>query len=332
MLPVIDLAELDTAAGRDRLRDVTHEVGFFYLVGHGIEPNLIARLLQVTREFFALPDAAKDAVRMIRSPHFRGYNRLGGELTNGQTDWREQIDIGIDRDPVAGAEDYMRLQGPNQWPAELPELRSVVTEFGDAMSAVSLTLLQRWAQSLGSPADFFDAAFGHSPATLIKLIRYPARRADSPRGDQGVGAHKDSGVLTLLLVEPGSAGLQVEAADGGWIDAPPVDGAFIVNIGEMLEVATNGYLRATRHRVMTPVGAPERISIPYFFSPALDAVIPTIQLPSELQPKARGVERDPANPLYNTYGENTWKSRTRAHPDVFERWYSDEARTNGKQA
>jgi len=327
VLPVIDLSDLDAPAGRDRLREATHEVGFFYLTGHGVDADLVTRLQRVTREFFALPAAAKDAVRMIRSPHFRGYNRLGGELTNGQTDWREQIDIGIDREPITGASDYLRLQGPNQWPTELPELRSVVTEFGEAMSTVSLTLLRRWAQSLGSPPDLFDAAFAHTPATLIKLIRYPARRADSSSGEQGVGAHKDSGVLTLLLVEQGSSGLQVEAVDGSWIDARPVDGAFIVNIGEMLEVATNGYLRATRHRVVTPVGAPERISIPYFFSPALDAVIPTVQLPAELQKNARGIERDPANPLYHTYGENTWKSRTRAHPDVFQRWYPDEAAT-----
>ena len=102
----------------------------------------------------------------------------------------------------------------------------------------------------GSPPDVFDSAFAETPATLIKVVRYPARAAST----QGVGAHRDSGVLTLLLAEPGSRGLQVRQggrldSGEGWIDVPPLDGAFIVNIGEMLEVATRGYLRATEHQM-----------------------------------------------------------------------------------
>lgn len=325
MLPVIDLDELATAEGRALLRDVTHEVGFFYLVGHGVDEELISRVRAAARAFFALPERDKLSIAMINSPHFRGYNRLGGEFTNGEIDWREQIDIGPEREPVPDADGYMRLQGPNQWPASLPELRSAVSEYNDALAGVALRLLQNWAAGLGADPHVFDSAFAELPATLIKLVRYPARTEATVAGDQGVGAHKDSGVLTLLLLEPGSAGLQVKAGDGSWIDAPPREGAFVVNVGEMLEVATGGYLRATKHRVLTPPGAAERLSIPYFYSPALDAVIPTIRLPKTLADKARGVEQDPANPLFTTYGENTWKSRTRAHPDVFERWYPAEA-------
>ena len=145
------------------------------------------------------------------------------------------------------------------------------------------TLLRHWAASLGSPPDVFDAAFADAPATLIKIIRYPARAA-SP---QGVGAHRDAGVLTLLLAEPGSRGLQVRRAKGGraddgWVDVPPLEGAFIVNIGELLEVATGGYLRATEHRVNLHGPAAERISVPYFFNPRLDAQIPVLSLPEEL--------------------------------------------------
>lgn len=325
VLPVIDLEDLATVDGRRRLRDVTHDVGFFYLVGHGVDDDLLTRVQTVAHDFFALPAAEKLSIGMINSPHFRGYSRLGGEFTNGQIDWREQIDIGPEREPVAGATGYMRLQGPNQWPAALPELRSAIDEYNTALATVSLRLLQNWAAGLGADPHLFDTAFAHAPATLIKLVRYPARPATEVNGDQGVGAHKDSGVLTLLLLESGSAGLQVEASDGTWIDAPPQEGAFVVNVGEMLEVATGGFLRATKHRVITAPGAPERLSIPYFFSPALDAVIPTVELPADLAAQARGVEQDPANPLFSTYGENTWKSRTRAHPDVFERWYPDEA-------
>ena len=311
-LPVVDLRD-DPAALRERLRTVAHEVGFFYLTGHGVSEHLVDRLLTEARRLFALPEAGKDAVAMRNSPHFRGYTRLGGELTGGVVDWREQIDIGPQRTPIGGAgnPDYLWLQGPNQWPPALPELPAVVAEWDAALAEVGRTLLRHWATSLGSPADAFDEAFADTPATLIKIVRYPAQ-ANTP---QGVGAHRDAGVLTLLLAEPGSRGLEVRGPDGEWIDVDPVPGAFIVNIGEMLEVASGGYLRATEHRVR--LSSRERISVPYFFNPRLDAQIPVLTLPEELAVQARGVSADPSNEqIFAIYGRNAWKSRLRAHPDV----------------
>jgi isopenicillin N synthase-like dioxygenase len=93
-----------------------------------------------------------------------------------------------------------------------------------------------------------------------------------------------------------------------------LDGAFVVNIGELLEVATDGYLKATVHRVISPLIGSDRISIPFFYSPALDATIPVLTLPEELH--APGITVDPENPIFATYGENSLKSRMRAHPDV----------------
>ena len=164
----------------------------------------------------------------------------------------------------------------------MPELPGIVAEWDAALAEVARSLLRHWAASLGSPADVFDAAFAGAPATLIKIVHYPATAASS----QGVGAHRDSGVLTLLLAEPGSQGLQVRAGrDGDWVDVPARDGAFIVNIGELLELATGGYLRATEHRVNLRHAA-DRISVPYFFNPRLDAQIPTLSLPAELAARA----------------------------------------------
>jgi isopenicillin N synthase-like dioxygenase len=312
-LPEVDLRH---PAGqlRERLREAAHEVGFFYLTGHGVSGELTDRVLAAARRLFALPQADKDAVAMVRSPHFRGYTRLGGELTGGEVDWREQIDIGPERNPDGGAgqPDYLWLQGPNQWPAGLPELPGIIAEWDAALGAVARSLLRHWAASLGSPPEVFDAAFAETPATLIKVVRYPATTA----GSQGVGAHRDSGVLTLLLAEPGSEGLQVRPGrnDGDWIDVPVRDGAFIVNIGELLELATGGYLRATEHRVNLRHAA-DRISVPYFFNPRLDAQLPTLSLPPELSARASR-RADPWNPIFSVYGRNAWKSRLRAHPDV----------------
>ncbi|WP_111766200.1 isopenicillin N synthase family dioxygenase [Nakamurella deserti] len=327
-LPVLDLSRLDAgedeaAAFRAALRDATHEYGFFYLVGHGVDPALTAELLATAEAFFALPEADKRAIENVNSPHFRGWTRVGGELTRGEVDWREQIDIGAERPAVPrgpGVPDYLRLEGPNQWPASLPALQRVVTRWDETLSAIGMRLLRAWAESLGAPADVFDAAFAGKPSVLIKIVRYPGRDDDQAR--QGVGAHKDAGVLTLLLVEPGKGGLQVEK-DGEWIDAPPVPGAFVVNIGELLEVATDGYLKATVHRVISPPAGSTRISIPFFFNPALDATIPVLPLDPALTGAATGVTADPDNPIFSTYGENALKSRLRAHPDVAARHHPD---------
>src|SRR3984885_7503696 len=311
-LPVVDLR---TCSGqlRTTLREAAHEVGFFYLSDHDAPPTLAGRMPPAGRQLVHPRQPDKDAVAMVHSPHFRGYTRLGGELTRGQVDWREQIDIGPERPSVGGPgePDYLWLQGPNQWPAALPELPAIVAEWDAALSSVARTLLAHWAASLGASPDVFDSAFAEAPATLIKIVHYPARAASS----QGVGAHRDSGVLTLLLAEPGSQGLQVRAAGGGgWIDVPARDGAFIVNIGELLELATSGYLRATEHRVNLRHAA-DRISVPYFFNPRLDARIPTLSLPAELAARA-GLRADPSDPIFSVYGRNAWKSRLRAHPDV----------------
>src|SRR5690606_30633518 len=119
-LPVLDLSELDkgpeaAACFRDDLRAAAHEVGFFYLVGTGIPADLEARLHQAAIDFFALDDEDKLAIENLKSPHFRGYTRVGGELTQGRIDWREQIDIGPERDAVTDPEapDFARLIGPN---------------------------------------------------------------------------------------------------------------------------------------------------------------------------------------------------------------------------
>ena len=321
-LPILDISELDAGADRAeqfriQLRQVTHDLGFFYLVGHGIDPSLVERLLDVSKRFFELSDDEKLAIENTHSPQFRGYTRVGKELTAGAVDWREQLDIGEDRDAVEpgdGVPDYWRLEGPNLWPAALPELQTTVNEWSRELNALALRLLRNWAIALGAPEDVFDAAFADHPFSLIKIVRYPGESDDAPK--QGVGAHRDGGVLTLLLVEPGKGGLQVEH-EGEWIDAPPIPGAFVVNIGEMLELATDGYLKATLHRVESPRIGTDRISIPFFFNPALDATMPRLELDAKLRSETRGLSVDPTNsPILETYGDNALRYRLRAHPNV----------------
>lgn len=321
-LPVLDLSLADdpttAPAFREQLREATHDYGFFYLVGHGVAPELTEQIISVSREFFALPEAEKLEIENVLNPHYRGYTRVGGERTQGKVDWREQIDVGPERPAVPTGDavpDYWVLQGPNPWPRALPQLRQVVEAWNETLSGVATRLLAEWAESLGQSRDVFDPTFQDGPATLTKVVRYPGRVEGGT--DQGVGWHNDAGVLTLLLVEPGKRGLQVER-HGEPLDAPPIEGALIVNIGEMLEWATDGYLKATNHRVLAPEPGTDRVSVPYFHNPALDARIPKLELPEELAAKAPGITLDESNPILGVFGENALKARVRAHPDVTE--------------
>ena len=327
-LPLLDLSQLDGDAQQrqaflDGLREAARDVGFFYLRGHGVDNQLNAQLQQRARQFFALPEADKLAVQMVHSPHFRGYNRAAAELTRGQPDWREQFDIGAERPALQLSEKtprWARLQGPNQWPEALPELKPLLLQWQQAMTGMSLRLLRAFALALSLPEQAFDTLYGEKPNEHIKLIRYPGREATG--SGQGVGAHKDSGFLSFLLQDR-QKGLQVEVSEGNWVDAEPREETFVVNIGELLELATNGYLRATVHRVETPPAGSDRLSIAFFLGARLDAVVPLYQLPAPLAAEAHGPASDPHNPLFRDVGFNYLKGRIRSHPDVAQRHYQD---------
>lgn len=334
-LPVLDLARYTSNAERDAfladLRHAARDIGFFYLINHGVDDALQNAVQREARRFFALTESQKEQVAMIHSPHFRGYNRAASEITRGQPDWREQFDIGAERPALLLSDSdprWRRLQGPNLWPEALPTLKPALLDWQRAMTSMALRLLRAFAEALQLPADAFDELYGSKPNEHIKLIRYPGQHAT--QSAQGVGAHKDSGFLSFLLQDE-QKGLQVEVAPDRWIDAAPRAGSFVVNIGELLELATNGYLRATVHRVVSPPADRERLSIAFFLGAQLEANVPLYTLPPHLAEEARGPESDPLNPLLRDVGWNYLKGRLRSHPDVAERYYRDVLRSRTEQ-
>jgi isopenicillin N synthase-like dioxygenase len=331
-IPLLDLRRFDAgeaerAAFLTDLRAAAHDIGFFYVAGHAVDPRLLQDLMQSARRFFSLPEDDKLAIEMVNSPHFRGYNRVASERTRGRPDWREQIDIGAERPALprdGNSPVWARLQGPNQWPTALPELRPVVDRWQTAAIQVLIRILRTLALALGQTEDAIEPLYGDDPHYLVKLIRYPGVAAvgDARGSDaQGVGAHKDSELITLLLQDD-RGGLQVETPQG-WIDVPPRPGTFVINIGELLELASDGYLRATMHRVVTPPAGVERLSAAFFLGARLDATVPVLPLPPALASRARGPERDPHNPLFREVGLNYLKGRLRSHPDVARRHHAD---------
>ena len=194
--------------------------------------------------------------------------------------------------------------------------------WAELMSLVGMELLRGIAVSLQLPEDYFDEPFQGSPAWMGKLVHYVGGVVEAA-GDQGVGSHADYGFVTLLLQDD-VGGLEVlPPGAASWVPVEPLPGALVVNLGEMLEVATEGYLAATIHRVQAPPPGVDRYSVPFFWSPRLDAVIQPVPLPPELKAAARGITDDPANPLLASFGMNMLKGRMRAHPDVTERHYPE---------
>jgi len=306
------------------LRDACHGPGFCYLAGHGVPPETDRALMRASRDFFALPERERRVLAIANSPAFRGYTGLGDEITRGARDWREQLDAGTEEPALAvepGAPAWLRLRGPNQWPESLPTIRDVVIGWMHAMDAVGLGVLRALALGLGQPYDHFDSAVLPRGDPHLKIIRYPAQNAQHD-GDQGVGMHHDSGLVSFVL-QDSVGGLQVDI-EGELVDATPRAGTYVMNLGEMLQAATSGYLRATKHRVVSPPRGPERISIAYFFHPRLDCVFEPIALPVQLAAQARGGDNtDPNDPVFKLFGDNYLKIRLRSHPDVAAAHYRD---------
>ena len=310
-LPIISFAQLDSEQERLRLRWAASEVGFFYLVDHGLSEHELAQVMSLSRRFFGLPAAQKDSVDMRFSRHFRGYNAVGQELTAGAVDVREQFDwMNEEPAPTKIRHDWQLVIGPNLWPAALPQLKQTLLALSERQTDIAVTLLRAFCESMGVDAHALDASFSDKPYTHSKIIRYPG----SAQSRQGVGAHKDPGYLTFVLQDQQS-GLEVEH-EGEWLDVEPMPGSFVVNIGELLELASDGFLQATNHRVRAPQPGTERYSVAYFMAAQLDSTVPVLDLPEQLKAKSKGISTDPNNPLLSHVGENVLKGRVRSHPEA----------------
>lgn len=279
-LPIIDVSPLvggggdpnDVAAAIGR---ACREHGFFYVVGHGVGPDLQRRLEDATRAFFAMDPATKREVRMeLGGRAWRGYFQVGDELTSGRPDVKEGIYFGSelsDDDPRVRA--GLPLHGPNLFPAGIPGFRDVVLDYLAALTDLGHALMRGVAMSLGLEPGHFRDRYMRDPTILFRTFHYPPVEVGTE--SWGVGEHTDYGVLTILKQDD-VGGLQVKSG-GEWIDAPPVEDSFVCNVGDMLDRMTRGLYRSTPHRVRNVSGR-DRYSFPFFFDPSWDARIEPLDL------------------------------------------------------
>jgi len=285
-LPVIDMAALfdpADAAGHARaaaeIGAACETFGFFYLAGHGVAPETLQALERESRGFFALPEAEKRQIAMARGGRaWRGWFPTGGELTSGRPDLKEGIYFGTDLpadDPRVRA--GLPMHGANLWPQRPAALRGAVEAYMAQTATAAARLMVGVSLALGLDAGWFERAYTAAPTILFRVFNYPATGPAGTDWDGawGVGEHTDYGLLTLLAQDR-HGGLQVKTRAGGWVEAPPIPGTLVVNVGDMLERLTGGRFRSAPHRVAN-VSGHDRLSFPLFFDP--DFAAPMRPLP-----------------------------------------------------
>jgi isopenicillin N synthase-like dioxygenase len=327
-LPVIDVSTL-VAPGGDRapvaraIRDACRQAGFFYLVNHGVDEALQARLESLSRRFFAEPLEKKLAIRMeLGGLAWRGYFPVRGELTKGKPDLKEGLYFGSelpDDHPRVAAR--TPLHGRNLFP-DLPGFRSAVLDYMSALTRLGHALAEGISLSLGLEASYFHDRYTRDPLVLFRIFNYPAREPGAAVLEWGVGEHTDYGLLTILrqddvggLQVKGLAPSGVEGASG-WIDAPPIPGSFVCNIGDMLDRMTGGFYRSTPHRVLNPSGR-ARLSFPFFFDPGFDTNVRPIEPGAAVvDDKAERWDGASVHEFSGTYGDYVLSKVAKVFPEL----------------
>lgn len=285
-LPVIDLtasfghdpqAALETARAIDA---ACRGHGFFYVVGHGVPLALTSHLFMLNRRLFQLPEPVKQQWHIDRSNGLkRGFDPVGWQaLEPGRpADLKESFYLGTDRDahdPLVRA--GTPQHGPNQWPSEglVPGFQSTTEAYAATLERLARHLMGLMALGLGLPRHHFEP-YLRNPMPVLRLLHYPPQSASRVQGQIGSGAHTDWGGITLLA-QDSAGGLQVQGADGQWLDARPLEGAFVVNLGDLMQRWTNDAYRSTLHRVVNNVSGRDRYSIAYFFDIDYHAQVSTL--------------------------------------------------------
>ncbi|CAE6466933.1 unnamed protein product [Rhizoctonia solani] len=323
-LPIIDVSSYlpghpnNTREARQQTAKALHaacrDFGFFYLnIASLVEESQTNELAELGHQFFQLKQEVKDALHIKNQDLARGYQRLGENITQGKIDNHEGLDFYA---PVANPDKAKPLWGENQWPSDddLPGFKTAYEKWVDQMKELGFVVMEAMADGLGLTKEEWlglrakiDDSFW-----VMRVIGYPPLKDET----DGIscGAHKDYGCLTLLFADPTPKALQVfrhaadaehveEAGPGEWINADPIPGCVVCNIGEMWEIWTNGLYKSTIHRVIHR-GTNFRVSVPFFFEPNFDAVVEP--LPAALRlPEVQGKVQDQYKPI--VYGDFLYK-------------------------
>jgi len=285
-IPVIDLGPylagapgaLDRAA--EELRLALTEVGFYFIVNHGVPSGLTRDVFRQAARFHAQPLEQKLKIKLDK--HNVGYLPMKGDTLRTSTvetvtkpNFSEAMFVARDlpRDHPDVLADR-RFRSANRWPADLPGFREIIVDYCDALERLVQKLVRLYARALDLPATYFDGAF-QEPQYKLRMAHYPYQ-ADPPEDEFGIAPHTDTSFLTLLAPNE-VPGLSIRTRSGDWIAAPAIPDAFVVNGGQLLLCWTNDRFLATPHRAVNRSGG-ERYALAFFCDGAIDwpiAAVPT---------------------------------------------------------
>ena len=262
------------------------EIGFFTLTDHGVSLDLIQRVFDANREFHQQPLEEKEEILISHSEHHRGYHPFSAEATdpNAKPDLKEAFDMALelpldDPDVKAGKP----FHGPNVWPRNPPQFRKTLEEYYQALLLLGEQICRCFALDLGLDEDYFVDK--HSkPLAQLRLLHYPELDMSHHPDQQGAGAHTDYGSVAILT-QDSIGGLEIKTREGQWIPIAPVEGAFVCNVGHIMEIWTNGLYPATWHRVANH--GRDRYSQVLFYDPNFDCLVEPLKCcVSETHPPA----------------------------------------------
>ncbi len=273
LVPIVDIGPLRDGSDPSSVAAALHlastEVGFIYVTNHGVADSALSAARDIALAFFRLDVAEKKAVR-VTNKH-RGWLATGGAKMqdDAQPDLKESYIWGYQDANGLTPEDHS-LRGANLWPDAMPTLENAAMGWFDAAHDVARDLMRAFAIGMDKPADFF-LKNTDAPMSRASFVYYPPQPADLGAGQFGVGPHTDFGVLTVLAQDH-VGGLQVQDTAGDWVAAPPVPGALVVNVGDLLARWTNDAYRSTPHRVVNSSGK-ERLSLVLAYDPGPGTLI-----------------------------------------------------------
>ncbi|KAF8397282.1 hypothetical protein HHK36_016195 [Tetracentron sinense] len=265
-IPLIDLGGLfgDDANLRasiiNRISEACTDWGFFQVVNHGVSPVLMDQMLQVWRQFFHLPIELKQV--HANSPRtYEGYGSRLGVEKGAILDWSDYFFLHY---LPSSLKDY------NKWPALPNSCREVIEEYGKELVKLCTILMKVLSINLGLGEDYLQNMFGGDDiGSCLRVNFYP--KCPQPDLTLGLSSHSDPGGMTLLLPDDRVAGLQVRKGDN-WVTVKPAKHAFIVNIGDQIQVLSNAIYKSVEHRVIVN-SAEERVSLAFFYNPKSDLPI-----------------------------------------------------------
>ncbi|MEM7443701.1 MAG: 2-oxoglutarate and iron-dependent oxygenase domain-containing protein [Pseudomonadota bacterium] len=299
-IPIIDL-ELSDRSVAERAKvaravgDACEKIGFFVVTGHGVPEEIDRGCWNNARAFFDMPLVERQAVRFPHVGYPYGYAPMKWETLSisrdevSPPDLKESFSIGPLKAPETRSSDPSEalVYSANLWPHNPPEFRQSLEAYYRAMEGLAARLMMLFAQALDLPPSFFDEKIDRHISAL-RVINYPDQDNPPEPGQLRAGAHSDYGSLTILRQEQAPGGLEVVTRDGDWTPVPAIDGAYVVNIGDLMARWTNDRWVSTLHRVVNPppdaFGSSRRQSIAFFHQPNWDAEIaclPSCQDPVE---------------------------------------------------